>query len=462
MEKHTDRKHHRLGLFLLFWALILLILGTAACLTLYRYLAVYEVTRPETVIEQLLSETQTDTMLECARSNNTLELTEYEDRDQLYSEYLNTVDIRKPLNYRTDQKQSNDDRKVYIVRAGASDICSVVLTPAEGSPGFGRHYWQVSEIQSAPITNGLSSVTLSLMALKDQKIFLNGKPLSSKDITETDISISDLGILESQFNPLPCFVTYTIGPLYGDVKVTDESGNTISPLNHSEFGVLQYQTAYPVHNIRIQAPEDLQIVINGAKLRSSDAASLSAGVLKNLDAYAGDSSIKTATYHFEGLYSIPVVSAYDQSGKEIAPTASSDESYAFFHESDAEDAEELQRIAERFFNAYMDYSAHAYDITLFYNLLNQTLPGTELHNYFSTTRDTMIWAGSSTDERQLQYSNFHTVSPTCFVCTVTYSVDRTSSYWNSQETTIQEGAYEIAFVSSSGRWYAAAMNIISV
>ncbi len=413
-------------------------------------------------MEQFLSGTNADELSEAALQNIKLNLTPYEDPVDLYSDYLGTLDYEKPLTCRVDQKRSDDSQKAFIVRCGSADISSVLLEPMEDSPGFGRHFWQVSEIQSAPITDSLSSVNITVKALKNQLVCLNGIQISEEDIAESDIPIPDLGDLESRFDPLPCFVNYQIGPLYGEVQVSDEAGNILSPLDHSDYELLKFQAAYPVHNIRIQAPEDLRIVVNGIELQLREASTLTSGVLKGLDPYLDQQPIKTATYHFEGLYSVPSVTAFDDSGTELPPTVSSDESYVFFHEGDAADAEDLQQIAERFFNAYMDYSAHAYDVTLFYNLLNQTLPGTELYDYFSTTRDTMIWAGSSTDERELHYSGFHNISKTCFVCTVTYSVDRTSSYWSSQEKTVQEGSYEIAFVSSSGRWYAAAMNIISV
>ena len=122
----------------------------------------------------------------------------------------------------------------------------------------------------------------------------------------------------------------------------------------------------------------------------------------------------------------------------------------------------LRPSAEIFFNAYMDYSAHAYDATRFYNLLNCILPGTYLYEYVSTSEQAMVWAsGTSTEYKDLRYENFHKVSDYCCTCTVIYSADMTATSWYEQYSYSLENAYELAFVSENGRWYCAAMNVIS-
>ena len=110
----------------------------------------------------------------------------------------------------------------------------------------------------------------------------------------------------------------------------------------------------------------------------------------------------------------------------------------------------------------MDYSAHAYDATRFYNLLNCILPGTYLYEYVSTSEQAMVWAsGTSTEYKDLRYENFHKVSDYCCTCTVIYSADMTATSWYEQYSYSLENAYELAFVSENGRWYCAAMNVIS-
>ena len=449
------------GRFLLIWALVLLVVGAIACILLYKYLGVYENTRPELAMDELLASRDAESLIQEAKQNINLGLTEFEDELQLYADYLETVDLEKPLSYRPDQKNSQDDQLIYLVRAGSRSICTVTLTPGDTAPVFGRHFWHVSEIGAASITETLSSVTVHVEALAGQQLYLNSIPLTENHISRENVPIANLSELESRFEPIPTFVEYTVGPLYLEVEITDAEGISIAPDPDSTDDNLYYRPSRPIHRLSVQAPDDMTIVVGGTKLESYDASSSAVGLLDGLGPYTGDAAYRTNMYHFEGLYTVPDVKALGDDGQEVPPVMQSETSYAFFHESEPDAEEEYRPIAERFFNSYLRYTSRAYDASLYYDLLNQILYGSALYEYISTTRDTMIWAGSSTDEGELRYENFHRISPTCFVCTVIYNIDRTSIYWNTQESSTQSGAYEIAFVSTSGRWYAAAMNIIS-
>ena len=457
-----QKSRNRWGRFLLVWALILLILGAVGCFVLYRFLGVYEVTRPEMAVDTFLAGTDADSLAALAKENVDLPLTPFEDADQLYADYLESIDLSKPLSYRPDTRSSTADHQVYVIRAGSRDLCSVILTPEGKSPGFGRYAWTVSEVKSAPITDHLSSVMIEIEALSGQEVSLNGVPLPSVVEPSAEASIEDLTPLEASFDPVPVTLRYETGPLYGDVRVTDETGRSLAAVEEKGGSVLRYVAATPTHSLRIQAPDDLTISVSGRVLTESDASRSGTGVLEGLEDYTGSSPQRTVEYAFDRLYSLPVVTATDEGGNEVLPLASTTSSYVFIHESDPEIESQFLPLVQRFFEAYMAYTAHAFDYSLYNNLINFTLPGTNLYNYFSTTRDTMLWAGSSTDEAEVTYAGFHEISPTCFVCTVIYDVSRSSVYWGSEENTVQSGAYEIAFISTGGNWYAAAMNIISL
>jgi len=462
MAEAGKRKKDRWGLFLLIWALVLLLLGVGCCCFLYRYLDVYEKTRPEPVVDAYLAQNGAEQLMKAAQSNVQLDVTEFEDPSDLYAAYLSTVDTDRPLTYRPRTKDSSEQQLVYTVYCGNKEICTLVLSPEGTSPGFGRHRWTVSEVRSAPITDTLPSLQVAVDALADETLSLNGRPLTAQYITDNAIAIPDLNRVEAALSPKPSFVRYEVGPLYGEIRVTDGKGNTLSPVGDAEDGTLRFLASAEKQSVRIRAPEDMRVSVNGVELGTEDVASSSLGVLEGLDVYTKDAACRTNIYILDGLYAVPTVTAVDARGQSVAPVAGADNSFSFFYPNDAGTEEILRPSAEMFFNAYMDYSAHAYDATRFYNLLSCILPGTALYEYVSTSQQAMVWAsGTSTEYKDLRYDHFHKVSDYCCTCTVLYSADMTATSWYEQYSYSLENAYELAFVSEGGRWYCAAMNVIS-
>ena len=141
MAEAGKRKKDRWGLFLLIWALVLLLLGVGCCCFLYRYLDVYEKTRPEPVVDAYLAQNGAEQLMKAAQSNVQLDVTEFEDPSDLYAAYLSTVDTDRPLTYRPRTKDRSEQQLVYTVYCGNKEICTLVLSPEGTSPGFGRHRW---------------------------------------------------------------------------------------------------------------------------------------------------------------------------------------------------------------------------------------------------------------------------------------------------------------------------------
>lgn len=448
--------------FLLIWALILLLLGAAGCFVLYRYLGVYEVTRPEPVLDAYLQDSSADDLIQASLQNINLELTEFEDADTLYRSYLQAVDTTRSLSYRSDAKNSSADRLSYVVYSGPNALCSLCLTPDGTNPGFGRHVWQVSEVSSAPITDILPSLQVIVDATADTQLSLNGKPLSDGYIVDRNVPIPDLSRFETGLDPVPSFIRYEIGPLYGEVNLTDAFSRTISPESNQSSGTLHYYASSGAESLTIRAPEDIRVSVNGVELSSMDISSSDMGVLQNLDAYTKGESVLTNIYRLEGLYLTPVITGTDPDGNTLTPVISSGDTFTFFHHNDPAVEEILKPVAERFFSAYMEYSAHSWEASRFYNLISRILPGTELYNYVMNSAEAMYWAsGTKTEYKDLRYEHFHRVSDYCYTCTVLYSADMTATTWHDQYTYSLENAYELVFVSSAGTWFAAAMNIIA-
>ena len=459
MAERRRRRRDHWGRFLLIWAIILLLLGAAGCFALYRYLGIYEITRPEIVMDEFIAQADANTLLQEALADVRLDVTEFEDQQALYAAYLEAIDTSLPLTYRPDLASSGELQHVYIVRSGTQNLCSVVLRPDGSSPGFGRYFWKVQEVYSAPITRTLPSVTVTVDAIAGEQVLLNGKPLTDHYITEQNIAISNLSPYEAQRSVIPHFVRYTVGPLYSEVRVTGPDGRDLPP-EETDGSTIHYAASTGEGSYSIFAPEDVQVRVNEIWVDPEAAAERSPGVLNGLDIYLGGQGYQTLTWTIDGLYLEPEVKAHLDTA-ELTPLRTSDGSVYFFHPNDPALQERFTPLAEDFFTAYIRYTSAHYDDTLFWNLISKVLPGTYLHNYLSTTRDTMLWAGNSTDDRTLTFDNFSAVGDNCFVCTVAFDVDRTSQYWNEQVSMNQSGIYELAFVNEAGTWYAAGMNLIS-
>lgn len=462
MAEFRTGKSPAWGRFLMVWAIILLLLGGTGCYLLYQYLGIYEVTRPEPVLDEFLETTDIHDIALRAGENVPFELTEFEDPKELYASYIDAIDLSKAVSYRLNSDKSAPDRLVYDVRSGPNMLCSVALIPDGDTPGFGRNYWAVSEVSAAIITELLPSVTASVETVSGMELSLNGKPLSEEYISGDPADIPDLTRYEAEMENPPKYLTYEIGPLYGDIHLTDASGNSIAPDGEVEDDTVHFQVISETQSLEITAPEDLPVYINGVRLKMADLVSSSIGVFEGLEPYTQGAACMTDLYRIDGLYLKPVVTALEDDGRETTPIAAAENSYIFFHEGEEETEAQMYSIVERFFNAYMEYSAHAFEYTRFSNLLGTILPQSSLYQYVLRSQEAMYWAsGTQAEYSDLRYDNFHMVSDTCFVCTVIYSADMTAKNWYEQYSYELENAYELVFVFANGKWLAAGMDAIT-
>lgn len=462
MAEYHGAKNPAWRRFLIVWALALLLLGGAGCYLLYQYLGIYEVTRPDPVMDDFIKNTDLHEIINMAKDNLPFELTEFEDPRELYTSYIEAIDLNRAVNYRVNSDKSKPDHMVYDVRSGPNLICEVFLEPDGDSPGFGRNFWSVSGVQAAKITDLLPSITAQIETVSGTELELNGVPLTNSWLSGQPKEIEDLVAYEANTENPPHFLTYEVGPLYGVVSLSDTHGNSIAPEGEVHDGLVVFQTFNGKQALTITAPEDLPVYINGVELSKRDVISSTLGVFEGLELYTGGADCLTNTYRIEGLYRAPTVTAVDFDGLEVTPVATSGDSLTFFHRGEPETEAQMHSVAESFFSAYMEYSAHAFEYTRFSNLLNRILPQSDLYQYVLRSQEAMYWAsGTQTEYTDLRYENFHRVSDYCFVCTVIYSADMTAKNWYEQYSYKLENAYELSFVSTNGRWLAAGMNVIT-
>ena len=456
-EKPEKQNKKRLpwGAFLGIWAGAMLLLGLGLCVFLYRYLAIYEVTRPEATVEELLKNNDADVLIGLAKTDLRLDVTEYENEIELYEDYLKTVDLSKEMSYRSDNKRSTEENPSFVVQCGAGIVFDVTLKVKGESPGFGRNYWEVESIHVSSVTDALPSANVVVDILPGEKAYLNGKEITEAYLADEEVKIPDLSDIESRGAEIPVFEEYRIGPLYRDLKVTDAEGKVLSYTEKD--GKYYYQASTGKYRVVIHAPEDLKVCVNGAELTRDDAAGGAKNLVEGLDEFAAGKTYPVLTYELNGLYLPPEVTvANGEKGSILATTGDS-----FYVFADDGNDEELSMAAKGYFEAYMHYSAYAFQSGNYYALLGKILPGTELYRYVANSRDAMIWASATkTEYKDLRYENIHRISDDCFVCTISYDAEMQASSWYKRYNYELKNAYRVVFVKRGDIWLAAKMDVL--
>lgn len=458
----TEKSARRWRRTLLIWAAALLLAGLIGCLILYRYLGVYEISRPEILMDQLMTEMDETAFLKAAAQNLDFSVTEFEDAQVLYRSYQDALPQAGTLSYTGNKSLTDQDRAVFTVRSGPSTVCQVELVPGENRYAFGRHDWKLGRVSSGDVTEWLDSATVKVQAVSTEEICLNSVPVSNEYLTEDSIKISDLGELEKRFETQPHFVEYTISPLYGEIVLTDGSGEELFPTEDSTSRTLVYDARTTGNGkLNITAPEDVTVTVGGVQLGKKDRSASSSADFTQIGAYAGDGAYATVSYEFDGLYSAPEVSAVDPAGAALVPIVADGGRYAFFYANEPEAQAELEDVARTYFDTYMRYTLSPFDMTYFYTLLQKTLWGTPLYDYIAQSQAAMLWAPNTSPEyRYLHFDNFHVVSDLCFVCTVEYDIDLTATTWKDEYSYNLQNAYELVFVREGNFWFASSMTAI--
>ena len=483
---------------LLIWVGVMMAAGAALCVVLYKFLDVYEQTRPEAVMEELLADNSTEELITLAKDNVTFTLTRYESPEELYAEYVEGVDTTKALTYRLDTsattgtgKEGNatasadtgkentgadganptsinltagkNDLQKYIVRSGAYNICNVTLEQYGEPVGFGRKKWKIASVEAADVTKVLQGVNVAVDVIPGEEgIFaLNNLAVGEDYISSEEVAIddeSDSAVERSMANP-PVFNRITVGPLYTDVCVTDADGNVIA-CKKEENGTLYFRASEPQYKCVVEAPDDIEVCVNGVPLTNDYAAVVNDKLFEGLEEYVGDAGYRTVRYDVEPLYLEPEVTAGTGSGVSVVPVKEGE--WAVLHDDGESEDGERYAVAKDYFTAYMNYSSYSYNGGSFSVLLSKILPGTELYNYVANSRAAMIWASATkTEYKNLSFENFHSVGDNCFVCTISYDADMTASSWYERYSYELKNSYEVVFVKKNDRWYAAKMSVLS-
>ena len=329
--------------------------------------------------------------------------------------------------------------------------------------GFGRQLWQVGEVRSILNLDRLQSVTVEIDAPPGETVYLNGKAVGQEYLTDEKAPVPDLTPLESRFENVPVYDRYRVDDMYGDITAADAEGRTLSPEAGTEEGLLRYVVRpKELHSFTVRAPESVTVTVCGADLRENEAVKAEKGVLAGLEKYTGDKACDTLTWHCEGLYTRPEITAAGSDGRKLTPLVNEKGELIFFDSQDDALAEQVRPWAEDFFQKYINYSSKAYEVGRHQMLLNTILPDTELYRYIRDSRDAMIWA-SATEVRydELTFADFCPAGDDCFTCTIRYKGDFAATAWHESYNYEMQNAYELSFVRVGDVWYAAAMSVVA-
>lgn len=462
----TPEKKKVWPLFLTCWALVLLAAGLIGCFLFYQYLGFFEVTRPETRMDELMELMSAQDWLDRAAENLDFELSEFEDAQALYAGYRSSLTTDLPLSYRSEKSGTDRDHAVFYVRSGPSNLCRVELVSNGQKLPFGRHGWKLERISSGDVTKNLKTAEVEITALAGQTICLNGREVGAAYAVDKAVPIENLSELESRMDVVPKLTRYRVGPVYGEIHVTADGRELAA---EKKGKTLRYTAVSDgAGSLTIIAPEDIRVTVGGAELGKKDVSESSPGLLAGLEEYTGDAAYLTNVYRISGLYSEPEVLAYDAKGGKLTPIMSGENVYHFFHPSDTAADEEdrkqldhLWELADGYFRAYVDYTTKPFDGGIYYKLLTATLSGTQLQVYIAQSNAAMKWAASSTVENmELRCDNLHRIGESCYTCTVEFALDKTASTWVEDVSSSERNAEQLVFVRRGQYWYAAAMSMI--
>lgn len=460
MAKNSSKKDGW-GLFLLFWAMLLLMLGFLVCVVFYKYTAVYEETRAERTMDELMERMSEEDWRETLAATAG-GVSEYEDARALFDGYFDSTIKGREISYRRDILHSDTEQTVFSLYAGSTRIGEVRLLPYETPErfSFGRKEWTLDSITSKALTDSLQALTVQIDAPDGVTPYLNGIALGQEKIIDPAVELTELSELEQRFTAArPRMVRYEVGPLYGQIAVSDPDGNEIAPVGDPEEGVLRYVIMpTTTYSFRVEAPEGVIVTACGAELGEEQISKKEQIIFRGLESYLPEGGYDTLLYEVDGLYIEPEISA-SYNGIELTPVIGSDGKLIFFYPSDDNISIAMREAAEGFFKDYMFYSSNKYNGVALKNLRDRILKGTELDSYFANSYDAMIW-GSATqmDEEDLRFDNFHRVGENCFTCTINYKADFTATQWHGQDSYAREDGYQMVFIRQDDVWLAATLS----
>lgn len=455
-RRKNRRKAFRRGLVI--YSVIFLLIGFGGLYVFSRYLDSFEQGNGDNAVSAWMNGKTEEDYRALMLSEPLLTLTEFEKNEDIVNAYFDASCAGKKISFQKTSGVYTDEKPVYTIKAGFADVARVTLRQGK-DVGFGFHSWEVESAVPYISPYALSSVTIVLEAMPDEPMYLNGIPVSESYRTSDVVELPSLSLLESRYTDRPHLSRYQIDGLYGALTVTDSQGNEISATEEGSLPVYR-PGGRGGYSFTVTIPAGSQLTVCGTPLTDAELIESSMNPLEGLDRFLGEGcSAASLTYSASGLYKEPVIELSVPSYMKLVKHVNEDGSIVYSPAADEALKEEHLELVKTFFDDNMKYAAG--DRSCLTSVLEKTLYGTELYNYFSNSTAAMIWASDTKISYDyLRYENFVPWGENCFTCTVSYKANLSSTSWYTTNQSTLEDSYILAFVRHQNVWYAASMNLI--
>lgn len=215
-------------IFMLIWSAALIIAMFYGLKYFYDFLVEYEAT-----YQASLPVHEIDRLMEYFEANDMRtiyelvdekpEFTEFETSDSAIS-YMKYMVVGKQLDYK-ETENSNQESPEYIITADSYIIAKASFAKGNTVLKYSFPTWKLKSLEF--YTSALEE--FNVKAPSNYQVLINGKALSDRYLTATDITISDKDLYFDPYAVIPKGSEYHGEGLYfkPTVSVTDESGNEV-------------------------------------------------------------------------------------------------------------------------------------------------------------------------------------------------------------------------------------------
>lgn len=225
----TEKKKHGFLIFLLVWALLLALAGALGIIFLRNYLAEYEASRTDNVLdafaERLASGDLAPEQFSVLEQIDANLQTEEEAMDWIRA-LLSEATLYKAVD------ECTDDQTVYRIKNGSDLIGRVKMTPVATTDN-GFLLWDITETEFylEPYLTRADYTVPEVFSVE-----VNGHTLDRSYVTAENVPYETLSAFYDVYSDLPTLITYTGGSVLGEVPelVYDGNGAKLQPSELTE------------------------------------------------------------------------------------------------------------------------------------------------------------------------------------------------------------------------------------
>lgn len=330
----------------------------------------YNPDRPAAKMEELMCSRSKEQWRDLLLENWTQSVTEFEDRESVFSALFSEAAPGELFFRRGENAHS------FVLCSKSADLAVLDFSYENGD-------WVLRDTK---VLLQSESHSIRILVPETAVPTLNGLPLGEEYISDFALPYADMTERERRFDSYPVRRVYELSGLYRFPQVEAEGVKLIA----QKGGEWSYEPLDArSHSIRISAPADAVVTVNGLVLGEEDAVgSESVRLDVELPAELGDTLPRYTLYCLDGLYSAErdvLVRCPDGS----EPLCTEENGTLCYRKSTAEPPEaEIEKLAVDFFTDLCRYGAgqYSYDVPCSY-----VLPNSPLANLLYRAQGSLFW-----------------------------------------------------------------------